>query len=165
MMNRAYRTVYPALAAITLLTIAATICLAPGDRVITHASVLDTPELLDVETVEKEVGHYVHINARIKNTGEVDTCYLIIAKISEDGVDAWEKVGLADVELSPGAESDTILVGKVQCREAMVGKYYDVKVLVYRCGTESVLDEQELDKAWHVAAVTASGAVTDLWVD
>jgi hypothetical protein len=166
-MNRPYRTFYPVLAAITLLTVAATIYLSPGDRVITHASVLDTPELLEIETqtVEKEVGHYVHINARIKNTGEGETCYLIIAQISEDGVDAWEKAGLVDVQLSPGAESDTLLVGKVKCCEAMVGKYFDVKVLVYRCETESVLDAKEIDKAWHVTADTASGAVSDLWVD
>jgi hypothetical protein len=47
----------------------------------------------------------------------------------------------------------------------MVGKYFDVKVLVYRCESESVLDEKEIDKAWYVAADTASGAVTDLWID
>ena len=111
------------------------------------------------------MGQYVHNNVRIKNTGAGETCYLIIAKISEDGVNAWEKAGVADVQLSPGAESDTLLVGKVKCGEAMAGKYFDVKVLVYQCETESVLDETEIDKAWHVTADTASGAVTDLWVD
>jgi hypothetical protein len=166
-MKRAYRTVYPVLAAITLLTVAAAVYHFQGDRVITHASVLDTPGLLEVETqtVEKEVGHYVHINARIKNTGEGETSYLIIAKISEDGIGEWEQAGLADVHLSPGAESDILLVGKVKCGEAMIGKYYDLKVLVYRCETESILDEKEIDKAWYVTADTASGAVTDLWVD
>ena len=155
------------LAALVLFFVVTATFYYQGDRVITFATVVDNPDLLELEsqTVEKEVDQYVHIKARIKNTGEDETSYLIIVKFSEDDFEAWEKVGLIDVKLSTGTESDILLLGKVKCSEAMIGKYFDVKVIVYRHETETVLDAKEIDKAWYVKETTASGAVTDLWID
>jgi hypothetical protein len=138
-----------------------------GEQIITYASVsdqyLENPS--EYSTVEKVVGQYVHIKAKVKNTGDIEACYLIVAKWREDGSMEWEKAGIADVKLCPGTDSDVLLVGKILCEESMMGKCFDVKFVVYTLNKEFVLDEEEIDKAWCVTEGEINGTLTDFWVE
>jgi len=96
---------------------------------------------VEYQTLEKEVGQSIQFKAKVKNTGNVETTYLIFAKWREDGTEEWESDGFADVRLSPG-HYETLVVGSVECMEEMAGKYFDVKFLLYDYETETLLDEK-----------------------
>jgi hypothetical protein len=138
-----------------------------GEQIITYASVSDqyVENTMEYSMVEKEVGQYVHIKAKVKNTGDIETCYLIVAKWREDGSVEWEKAGIADVKLCPGTDSDVLLVGKILCQESMMGKCFDVKFVVYSHDKELVLDEEVIDKAWCVTEGEINGTLTEVWVE
>jgi hypothetical protein len=116
------------------------------------------------QTLEKEVGQIVHFKACVKNTGNVEATYIIIAQWRVDGADTWESGGIADISLLPG-HYETLYVGGVECTEAMMGEYFDVKFILYDHETENLLDQKEIDKAWHVKETIVTGAITSFWIE
>ena len=47
----------------------------------------------------------------------------------------------------------------------MVGKYFDVKFILYQWDTEIVLDDKVIAEAFYVKEVVVSGDVTGYWVE
>jgi hypothetical protein len=117
------------------------------------------------EAIEKDVGQEVCFKAKIKNTGDAETTYLIVAKWCEDGESSWETAGQADVTLAPGEYSEVLIVGSIDCTENMKGKHYDVKFILYDHETETLLDQEELDKAFYVRTTMISGAIYECWIE
>jgi hypothetical protein len=62
-------------------------------------------------------------------------------------------------------QSETIAIGSLICTEAMMGKYFDVKFILYQCDTEIILDEKVIPEAFYVKEVVVSGDVTGYWVE
>ena len=118
----------------------------------------------ETQTVEKEVGQLVHFKAEIKNTGNRETTYVIVAKWREDGIEAWESGGLEDTRLAPW-QKETLVIGGVECTESMAGKYIDVKFILYDAETERVLDEKEIDRAWFVKEIVVLGTIYGCWIE
>jgi len=116
------------------------------------------------QTLEKEVGQTVHFKASVKNTGTVDTVYVIVVEWREDGAEAWTSTGIADVSLLPG-HYETLYIGVVECTEAMMGKHFDVRFTLYDYPEERLLDQKEIDKAWHVKETVITGAITGFWIE
>jgi len=119
---------------------------------------------VEYQTLEKEVGQSIQFKVKVKNTGNVETTYLIFAKRREDGTEEWESDGFADVRLSPG-HYEALVVGSVECMEEMAGKYFDVKFLLYDYETETLLDEKEIDRAWHVKETIVTGTIISYWIE
>lgn len=120
--------------------------------------------LAEYTTVEKEVGDIVVINVKVKNTGNVVATYVVRVWWCEDGTDDWEPCGIEDKTLLPGAH-DIFEVGEVECTEEMMGKYFDVKIVLYEAGTENALDDDVLDKAWYVNEVIILGTIVEFWIE
>ena len=116
------------------------------------------------EVLEKDVGETVCFKAKIKNTGNVNTTYLILAKWCEDETSSWETVGHVEVTLAPGEISE-ILVGNVDCTEPMKGKYFDAKFILYDKETENVLDQKELNKGFYVKSAVITGSIYGFWLE
>ena len=116
------------------------------------------------DTVHKEVGEYVHVKARVKNIGGVSATYLIIAKYKAEGTDDWIQCGLEDLMLEPDTY-ETMLIGTVLCNEEMAGTYFDLLLVLYDAGTERVLDEKVMERAWYVNENVPEGTIYDLWVE
>jgi hypothetical protein len=117
------------------------------------------------EVLEKDVGQEVCFKAKIKNTGDVEATYLIVAKWCEDGESSWETAGQADITLAPGEYSEVLIVGSIDCTEDMKGKHYDVKFILYDHETKTLLDQEELDKAFYVRTTMISGAIHECWIE
>jgi len=118
----------------------------------------------ETQTLEKEVGQNAHFKAKIENTGNGETTYIIVAKWREHSTDGWESDYLADLRLGPG-QSETLVVGGVECTETMMGKYFDVKFILYDSETETVLDEKVIDRAWHVKEMVVAGNIISFWIE
>ena len=116
------------------------------------------------DTVHKEVGEYVHVKARVKNIGSVSATYLVIAKYRAEGTDDWIQCGLEDLRLEPETY-ETMLVGTVQCTDEMAGMYYELLLVLYDAGTERVLDEEVMERAWFVNENVPEGTIHELWVE
>ncbi len=119
---------------------------------------------MEPQTLEKEVSQTVHFKASVKNTGNIETVYIIVAEWREDGVEAWTSAGIADVSLLPG-HYETLNIGGIECTEAMMGKYFDVRFTLYDYPEERLLDQKEIDKAWHVKETVITGAITGFWIE
>ena len=119
---------------------------------------------MEPDTVHKEVGEYVHVKARVKNVGSVSATYLVIAKYRAEGTDGWTQCGLEDLRLEPETY-ETMLVGTVQCTEEMVGTYFDLLLVLYDAGTERVLDDKVMERAWFVNENVPEGTIHELWVE
>jgi hypothetical protein len=117
------------------------------------------------EALEKDVGQEVCFKAKIQNTGDVNATYLIVAKWCEDGESSWETAGQADVTLAPGEYSEVLIVGSLNCVEEMKGKHFDVKFILYDHETETLLDQEELDKAFYVRTTIINGAIHECWIE
>lgn len=133
-----------------------------GPRV--SGQIIPLASAMEAQALEKDVGQGVCFKAKVKNSGNVDTTYLIVVHWREDGADAWESGGLADATLSPG-EYETLAVGCVECTEAMMGRHFDVRFALYEHGTETLLDEKEIDRAWHVKETMVDGSIIDFWIE
>lgn len=116
------------------------------------------------DTLHKEVGQYVQVKARVKNIGGVSATYLIIAKYRAEGTDDWIQCGLEDLSLEPETY-ETMLIGTVLCNEEMAGMYFDLLLVLYDAGTERVLDEKVMERAWYVNENVPEGTIYDLWVE
>lgn len=46
-----------------------------------------------------------------------------------------------------------------------MGKYFDVKFILYDYETEGLLDQKEIDKAWHVKETIVTGTITGFWIE
>jgi len=123
------------------------------------ASAMEEPQIL-----EKEVGQLVHFKAKIKNTGNKETTYVIVVKWREDGTEEWESGGLEDLRLAP-EHMETMIIGGVECGEDMAGKYFDVKFILYEAETETALDEKEIDRAWYVKEIVVLGSIDGFWIE
>ena len=123
------------------------------------ASAMEEPQIL-----EKEVGQMVHFKAKIKNTGNRETTYVIVVKWREDGTEEWESGGLEDMRLAP-EHMETMIIGGVECCEWMAGKYFDVKFILYDAETETALDEKEIDRAWYVKEIVVLGSIYGFWIE
>jgi hypothetical protein len=119
---------------------------------------------METDTVHKEVGEYVHVKARVKNIGSVSATYLIIAKYRAEGTDDWVQCGLEDLRLEPETY-ETMLVGIVQCTDEMAGMYFDLLLVLYDAGSERVLDERVMERAWFVNENVPEGTIHELWVE
>lgn len=60
---------------------------------------------------------------------------------------------------------ETLVIGGVECMENMVGKYFDVKFIIYDAETERVLDEKEIDRAWFVKEIVVLGTIYGCWIE
>lgn len=118
----------------------------------------------ELETQEKDVGDYVHFKVKVKNTGNVEATFLVHIYWSEGGLGEWEADGLEDVRLGPG-EYETLVVGSVECTEAMMGRFFDVKFVLYDAEADAVLDEKINERAWYVSEVIVSGSIVGFWVE
>ncbi len=123
------------------------------------ASAMEEPQIL-----EKEVGQMVHFKAKIKNTGNRETTYVIVVKWREDGTEEWESGGLEDLRLPP-EHMETMIIGGVECGEWMAGKYFDVKFILYEAETEAALDMKEIDRAWYVKEILVLGSIDGFWIE
>lgn len=118
----------------------------------------------EIQTLEKEVGQMVHFKAKIKNTGNMETTYVIHAKWREDGTEEWESCGLEDLRLAP-SQIETTVLGGLECTHEMVRKYFDVKFILYDAETEMILDEKEIDRAWFVKEIVVLGTIHGYWIE
>ena len=135
-----------------------------GELGVTGQFVLMASATEEPQTLEKEVGQLVNFKARIKNNGNQETIYIIVAKWREHGTEEWESGGLEDLRLAPG-EMETMVVGGVECCESMTGKYFDVKFILYDAETERVLDDHEIDRAWFVKEIVVLGTIYGCWIE
>ncbi|MCW3991359.1 MAG: hypothetical protein NWE79_01510 [Candidatus Bathyarchaeota archaeon] len=126
--------------------------------------IISLASAMEAQTLVKEVGQSVHFKATVENNGNVETAFLIVAKWREDGTEGWESGGLTDVRLNPW-ESETLVVGYVECTETMMGKHFDVKFILYDHETETILDEKEIDRAWYVKETVVDGTITGFWIE
>jgi len=116
--------------------------------------------------LEKSVGECVSFKAKVKNTGSVNATYIIVAKWKEHGTEEWETVGIEDgITLSPGQYSEVFILGHVECTEAMNGKYFDAKFILYDAETETLLDEKYIPEAWLVRSVLVQGLIAGYWLE
>ena len=168
MSNRALPAITPVIAVITMVAISMTAmsyqALPNSDQPAISGAIISTASAMEYDTIQKEVGQEVHIMAEIRNTGEVETVYVIAAKWRQEGTEEWETAGVADARLSPG-QLETLVVGFVECGENMVNKYFDVKLILYQAETEKALDEKMILRAWYVNEIVVGGAVTGFWVE
>ena len=58
-----------------------------------------------------------------------------------------------------------MLIGTVLCNEEMAGVYFDLLLVLYDAGTERVLDEKVMERAWYVNENVPEGTIYDLWVE
>ena len=128
-------------------------------QLVPMASAMEEPQVL-----EKEVGQLVHFKAKIKNTGNKETTYVIVVKWREDGTEEWESGGLEDLRLAP-EHMETMIIGGVECTESMAGTYFDVKFILYEAETETALDEKEIDRAWYVKERVVLGSIYGFWIE
>ena len=119
---------------------------------------------MEPDTVHKEVGQSVHIKAKIKNIGSVEATYIIIAKYRMEGTDDWVQCGIEDLRLEPGTY-ETMLISTVLCCDEMAGAYFDIKLLLYDAGTETLLDEAVMERAWYVEESVPEGSIYDYWIE
>jgi hypothetical protein len=167
MLKKAFHGVLPTLLVLAVVSISLSVLGVQGLLNLeteVSGSILSPVWATELSTLEKEVGQFVHFKATIKNTGNVETTYCIVAKWSEHGVEEGETAGLADAHLSPG-QSEMLTIGSVECTEAMMGKYFDVKFVLYQWDTERVLEEKVIAEAFYVQEVVVSGDVTGYWVE
>ena len=170
MSNRALPTVTPILAVVSMIAISMTALnyqalLHSGESGVSGSFV--TPVwAMESETLEKEVHQTVQFKAQVKNTGDVETTYLVVVKYREHGTEEWETGGLADVRLGPG-QLETLHIGPIECTEWMMNKHFDVKFILYGCEgeEETVLDEKAIELAWYVKETIVSGTLTSFWVE
>ena len=118
-----------------------------------------------VETLEKNVGQNVAFKVKIKNTGNVEATYVIVAEWREHGAEDWETVGQETVTLSPGQHSEVLTLGTVECCEEMVDKYFDVRFVLYDAETEAALDDAVMNEAWVVRLTSVCGAIYSCWIE
>lgn len=168
MSNKAVSVLTPIIGVLSMVAISMTALnyqgLAYSEPSGTSGQIVSLASAVEIQTVEKEVGQFIHIKAKVKNTGDLETTYIILAKWRQDGTEEWETAGLADLRLSSGQESDILIIGAVECTETMMDKYFDVKIILYEYDTETALDEKQIDKAWYVKETLVSGTVTGYWV-
>ena len=60
---------------------------------------------------------------------------------------------------------ETLVIGGVEFMENMVGKYFDVKFILYDAETERVLVEKEIDRAWFVKEIVVLGIIYGCWIE
>jgi len=138
--NKAVQAILPILA---MLTVTSTVLSYQGLPNAGKSGVLvSSVWAMESVPVEKEVGQSVCFKVKVKNTGTVDATYIIVAEFKEHGTEEWQTVGHGDVSLSPGEYSEILVLGYVSCTEAMVGKYYDVRFVLYDAETEEPLDQK-----------------------
>lgn len=167
MSNKAFYGVLPTLAVLAIVVASVSGLVVQGfptSEVEVSGRILSTVWATVPSIVEKDVGEYVHCKATSKNTGNVETTYCLVAKWSEHGLDEWETAGLADARLCP-SQSETIVIGSIECTEPMMGKYFDVKFILYECDTETVLDEEVIAEAFYVTEVVVNGTLAGYWVE
>jgi len=118
----------------------------------------------DIQTLEKEVGQVVSFKAKVKNTGNVETTYVIVVKWKEHGAENWECDSVADMSLHP-SQLETSAIGSMECTETMMGKYFDVMFILYDHESETVLDEKIIEKALYVKEKLVSGTLINFWIE
>jgi len=151
---------------VAVLTVTSTVLSFQGLQNVGKSGMLvSTVWAIETTTIEKEVGQSVYFKAKIKNTGTVETTYIVVAEHREHGTEEWETVGHAEATLSPGTYSEILVLGYVSCTEAMIGKYYDARFRLFDAETEEPLDQKVIPEAWHVQASLASGNIVECWIE
>lgn len=153
----------PILATLILITI--TLTAALGSTLITPVnggSIIPMASAIE-ENLVKEVGDLVHFKAKIKNTGNTETKYLIVALWREHGMGEWEQASIEDIILGPDI-TEHIELGTIECSQDMTGKMYDVQFILYDAETEKLLDKKTLEMAWSVTEPIVAGSIIDQWV-
>jgi hypothetical protein len=167
-MSRAFPAVTPVIAVVTMVAISMTAlsfqALPQSGESGVSGAIISPASAMEYQTIEKEVGQVVDVMAEIKNTGDVETVFVIVAKWREYGTDEWETAGIADAVLGPG-HLETLVVGHIECTETMVNKKFDVKLILYQAETEKQLDEKTIELAWYVKELAVSGTLTGFWVE
>ncbi len=111
----------------------------------------------------KEVGDLVSFKAKIKNTGNLGSGYIVVVLWSEHDSGEWETACVEDIWLEPG-QYEHLEVGSIECSEAMAGKYFDVKFMLYQHESEELLDSALIESAWYVTEPIIAGSIIESWV-
>jgi hypothetical protein len=90
MTNKIFKGVLPSLAVCAIVSISLSIMgvqglLNSGTEV--SGSILSPVWAIEVSTIEKDVGEYVYFKATIKNMGNIETAYCIVAKWRQHGLE------------------------------------------------------------------------------
>jgi hypothetical protein len=127
--------------------------------------IISTTWAMEMETLEKDVGQNVCFKAKIKNTGDLNGTYIIVAKFKQHDTDDWQIVGQKTLNLTSEQSSEILFIGNVECSEIMIGKYYDAKLVLYEEETETILDQKTIPEAWRVKSTMVSGLITGFWLE
>ncbi|MBN2333974.1 hypothetical protein JXL21_00340 [Candidatus Bathyarchaeota archaeon] len=115
------------------------------------------------ESLTKQVGEEVHFKVKVKNTGNAETGYIVVAKWSVHGEGAWETACVEDIWLGSD-QYEHMELGCIEVTEDMAGDYFDVKFMLYEYESEQILDEVTLEMAWYVEEPIVAGSLIDYWV-
>ena len=96
----------------------------------------------------KEVGDLVSFKAKIKNTGNIGSGYIVFVYWSEHDSGIWETACIEDLWLEP-EQYEHIELGSIECTEEMAGKYFDVKFMLYQHESEELLDSAMIESVWY----------------
>lgn len=159
------KAVAPVVAALILLALSLTV--AFGDTIleigkVKQGSLIPLASATE-ESLTKEVGDVIYFKAKVKNTGSVETGYIIVAKWAEHGTGEWETACTEDLWLEPGGYGHVEL-GCLELVEGMVGKYFDVKFMLYEYESGQLLDERTVEMAFYVEEPIVAGSIIESWV-
>jgi len=164
MSDKTVKAMVPLLAALALVSVALSLEGLAGSAL--RGEIVTPAWAMEPQILEKDAGQCVSFSAKVKNTGEVNATYVIVAKWKEHGTEEWETVGVEDgIHLSPGQYSEIFILGYVECTEGMRGKYFDAKFILYDAETETMLDEKYVPEAWLVRSMVVQGAIAGYWLE
>jgi flagellin-like protein len=153
----------PILATLILITI--TLTAALGSTMITpdnRGTLIPMVGAIENNLV-KEVGDLVNFKAKIKNTGNQESKYLIVVLWKEHEVEEWEQASIEDIVLAPDL-TEHIELGSIECTPDMAGKMYDVQFILYDAETENLLDKKTIEMAWSVTEPIVAGSIIGHWI-
>lgn len=111
----------------------------------------------------KEVGDLVQFKAKIKNTGNLGSGYIVVVLWSEHDSGTWETACIEDIWLET-EQYELMELGSMECTEDMAGKYFDVKFKLYQHDTEELLDSAMFESVWYVSEPIIAGSIIDSWI-
>jgi hypothetical protein len=115
------------------------------------------------EQLSKQVGENVFIKVKIENTGTLETVYLVEVFLKENGGETWEKIFLEDLVINP-AEHALVEFNEIKCTQEMVGKHYDVKIILTDPESSQIFDEEVIEQAWYVNDIIISASIIGFWI-
>ena len=143
----------------TIILLALTFTIALGDTMLNRRGVM-LPMASATEELVKEVGDLVYFKAKVKNTGNQETGYIIIVLLGEHDSGEWETACIEDLWLEP-EQYMLVELGGYECGEWMKGKYFDVQFQLYDHESETLLDSVTYISAFYVSEPIIAGAFID----